>query len=281
MSIKDLTIVITSFRSEKVIRECLKYIDEQCKVINVENSDDKGYKNKIEKDFKNVQCILTGSNLGYGKGNNIGLNEVKTKYALILNPDTNLFPNTLENFLISAARILDWAIIGPNLNKKSSKHDFFLNSAPKEVKTVKGYAMFLNLSQFKDIGFFDENFFIYLEEIDLCKRVMKKGKKIYLDPNIQVFHEGGKSHDSSINFEMELSRNWHWMWSTFYFNKKHKGFARALVIVLPKLISSFFKYLLFFIKRDQEKKNIYYNRISGLTNSIAGKNSWYRPKMQK
>ena len=79
---------------------------------------------------------------------------------------------------------------------------------------------------------------------------------------------------------MELSRNWHWMWSTFYFNKKHKGFVRALIKVLPKLISSFLN-TYFFILRDQEKKNIYYNRISGLTNSIAGKSSWYRPKMHK
>ena len=93
MSIKDLTIVITSFRSEKAIRECLKHINKDCKVINIENSDNKQYKNNIEKDFDNVKCILTGDNLGYAKANNIGLKNTKTKYALVLNPDTKLFCN--------------------------------------------------------------------------------------------------------------------------------------------------------------------------------------------
>ena len=79
MSIKDLTVVITSFRSEKVIIECLKCIDQECKVINVENSNDKEYKNKIESKFKNVNCILTGENLGYAKANNIRLKNTETK----------------------------------------------------------------------------------------------------------------------------------------------------------------------------------------------------------
>ena len=312
MSIEDLTIVITSFRSEKVIRECLKYIDQQCKVVNVENSDDKEYKKKIEKDFKNVHCILTGSNLGYAKGNNVGLNTVKTKYALILNPDALLLKTALTNFINVANKIKDFAVIIPyeiKDNKDSiinftegqemwerSSRDFINKVILKgraninheildmnDIKkgSVKGFAMFLNMNQFKDIGFFDENFFIYLEETDLAMRLIKKNKKIFKCLDIPIFHLGNKSHDFVYNNEMELSRNWHWMWSTFYFNKKHKGFVRALIMVLPKLISSFFKYLLFFILRDQEKKNIYYNRISGLTNSIAGKSSWYRPKMQK
>ena len=84
--------------------------------------------------------------------------------------------------------------------------------------------MFLNLSQFKEVGFFDENFFLYLEEIDLCRRVIKNGKKIYIDSNIQISHEGAKSVDSSISFEIELTRNWHWMWSKFYFQKKYYGY---------------------------------------------------------
>ena len=93
--------------------------------------------------------------------------------------------------------------------------------------------MFLNLNQFKEIGFFDENFFIYFEEIDLCKRLIKKNKKILLDTNIKITH-GGTSHDDSINFEMEKSRNWHWMWSSFYFHKKHYGYLFAIIKILPK-----------------------------------------------
>ncbi len=67
MSIKDITIIITSFKSEKKIRNCLNSIDDQCSVINVENSNNEKHKANIEKDFKNVKCILSGENLGYGK----------------------------------------------------------------------------------------------------------------------------------------------------------------------------------------------------------------------
>jgi len=277
MSIKDITIVITSFKSEKKIRNCLNSIDKQCEVINVENSHNQDYKRKIEDEFKNVRCILTGENFGYGKANNIGLKEVKTKYALILNPDTKLSSEALEGFANLANEKKDFAIIGPGIVE--NENNLISEAKVRLVKSVKGYAMFLNLSEFKDIGFFDENIFFFLEEIDLCNRLIKKNKNIYFSTNIKVYHEGGLSHDSSFNYQMELSRNWHWMWSTFYYNKKYRGFLISLIIVVPKLFSSVFKFFLFFIIRNKEKKEIYYQRFSGLMNSILGKSSWYRPKV--
>ena len=278
MSIQDLTIVITTFKSENAVSECLKHIDKDCKVINIENSNNQDYKKKIEQSFKNVHCILTGENLGYAKANNIGLKNTSTKYALILNPDTNLLPDTLEKFFIAAKRLPDFAIIGPIINTNENISDEN-NNDTKQVDKVRGHAMFLNLSEFREIGFFDENFFIYLEEIDLCKRLIEKGKKIYIDKNIKISHKGGSSHDKSINFEMELSRNWHWMWSTFYFNRKYKGFIFALLLIIPKLISSILKFLFFTTIQKQKKKQIYLQRFSGLINSILGKRSWYRPKI--
>ena len=139
--------------------------------------------------------------------------------------------------------------------------------------------MFLNLSQFEDIGFFDENIFFFLEEIDLCTRLLKKNKKIFYSANIPIYHEGGHSHDSSINLEMEFSRNWHWMWSTFYYNKKYKGFLISILIVLPKLSSAIIKVFIYSLILNKIKKKIYYQRLSGLINAIIGKNSWYRPKV--
>ena len=287
MSIKDITIVITSFKSDSRIKKCLNSIDKECEVINIENSNNLEYKKNIEKEFSNVKCILAGKNLGYGKANNIGLQKAKTKYALILNPDTELFPETLKNFLKVAQQNPDFAIIGPNIkeNKKDDsieekeKLSNLVSLDVRSTNTVKGYAMFLNLSQFNEVGFFDENIFIYLEEIDLCKRLLKKRKKIYWCPNVLIYHEGGQSHDSSVNKEMELSRNWHWMWSTFYYNKKYKGFFISLIIILPKFCSAIFKILLYTLLFNKNKKEIYYHRYSGLINSIMGKSSWYRPKV--
>jgi len=281
MSIKDLTIVITSFRSENVIQECLKHIDKECKVINIENSDNQEHKKNIEKNFKNVECILAGENLGYAKANNIGLENTKTKYALILNPDARLSSNALKNFFIAVEKHPDFAMIGPGLmNFDPNKNKLFKKNNLEPTKSIRGYAMFLNLSQFQGIGFFDEKFFIYLEEIDLCRRLVKKGKKIYIDPNIEIFHKGGKSHDSSINFEMELSRNWHWMWSQFYFQKKHSGYLSSFVQTIPKFLSTILRIILYSLLLNKGKLLIYFYRLKGIISGILGQSSWYRPKIK-
>ena len=281
MSIQDITIVITSFRSDQKIINCLNSINNQCKVIVVENSNNSKFKERIEKEFNNIECVLAGENLGYGKANNIGLKKVKTKYALILKPDASLLSSTLENFFHTIKQAPEFAIIGPYLQKKMNNEDKMYESQNKliEVKNIKGFAMFLNLSKFKEIGFFDENFFLYFEEIDLCKRIISSKNKIYLATDIKINHEGAQSHDETINNKMELSRNWHWMWSTFYYQKKYKGFLVAFFIVLPKLISAIFKIFIYKILRNREKREIYFHRYSGLINAIRGKTSWYRPKV--
>ena len=276
MSINDITVIITSFKSGEKIKTCINSIDKQTKIILIENSSDSKIKNDIEKEFDNVECILTGSNLGYGKANNIGLRKTKTKFALILNPDATLHPTTLNNFLKTAEKIPKFAIMAPSIQEKVND---IKNPTPVEAINVKGFAMFLNLSEFEDIGFFDEDFFFYFEEIDLCKRLADKGKKIYLVPDIKINHGGGHSHEESINYEMELSRNWHWMWSTFYYHKKYKGFLISLLIVLPKLSSAIVKVLIFSVFFNKKKKEIYYQRLSGLINALLGRKSWYRPKV--
>ena len=280
MSIKDITIVITSFKSEKKIKNCLNSIDNQVKVLVIENSNNLNFKENLEKEFSNVECVLAGANIGYGSANNIGLKKVKTRYALILNPDTTLHSSALEKFIKVTEKINNFAIMAPYIQEEKNKFDkiYLKNIHPVEVENVKGFAMFLNISEFKDVGFFDENFFFYFEEIDLCKRLINHGKKIYLIPEIEIDHGGGVSHDQSINAEMELSRNWHWMWSTFNYHKKYKGFFVSFFIILPKMSSAIVKVLLYTLTFNKKKK-IYYQRLSGLINAIMGKRSWYRPKV--
>ncbi len=276
----NITIVINTFRSEDKIFNCLNSIDTFCKVIIIENSDNKDFKKKLENKYSFVECFLTGENLGYANGNNLGLSKVKSEYALILNPDTTLEKESLYNFLNTAKKFNDFAIIGPARQDEYSNIDLYNDKADVfEVDALKGFAMLLNIKQFNEIGFFDSNFFIYLEEIDLCRRLKEKGKKIYLDKNIKINHVGGSSHNESINFEMELSRNWHWMWSLFYFNRKHFGYLNSLIKVSKKFISSFIKMIFFAIIFRRKQRKIYFQRFSGLFNSIIGKKSWYRPKI--
>ena len=281
MSIEDITVIITSFKSNDKIINCLKSINNQCKVIVVENSNDTKIKQMIENQFNNVNCILSGANLGYGRANNLGLKNVKTKYALILNPDATLEKSALENFLILVKQNLDFAIIGPMEQEKSKSISLIdkKNDSLIKVENVKGFAMFLNLEQFEEVGFFDENFFIYFEEIDLCKRLSKLNKKIYLSSEIKINHLGAQSHDDSINKKMELSRNWHWMWSTFYYHRKYKGFIVAFIITFPKLFSAVIKMIIYSLLMKKYKSELYYQRFSGLLNAIMGKKSWYRPKV--
>ena len=279
MSKSDLTIVINTFNSDEKIYSCLDTIQSDYKIHIIENSNNLHFKKIIEKRYPNVSCELTGDNLGYAKGNNLGLSKVISKFALILNPDTLLEEDAINNFFVSAQKIKEFAIIAPAIQEKKDHEKLKYNENLVEIENVKGFAMFLNIEQFKDIGFFDDNFFIYFEEIDLCRRIKKMKKKIYLDQSIKINHIGGSSHNQQINFEMELSRNWHWMWSTFYYHKKYYGFFIALLMVSRKFLSAFIKVIFYSILFNQNKKKIYFQRLSGLFNSIMGKKSWYRPKV--
>ena len=276
MKNKQLTIVINTFRSSDKIFKCLSSISSNYKIIIVENSNDISFKKIIEKKYKNVKCYLTQQNLGYAKGNNFGLNLVKTKFSLILNPDAILNKNTLSNFLKFSNEYKNFSIVGPyDKDHKNLTH----NNMPYEVNNIKGFAMFLKMKDFKYKNFFDKNFFIYCEEIDLCKRIKKNNKKIFVDPRIKIKHLGGSSHNKSINFEMELSRNWHWMWSQFYFNKKHYGYFYSLLKFFPKLVLSFIKSFFYFILFNNKKFQIYFHRFLGLFNSMIFRSSFYRPNV--
>ncbi len=272
----ELTIVITTFKSDKVIEECLSSIGNKYRVIIIENSGDLNFKRKIESKYTNVECFLTGSNLGYAKANNLGLEKVKTKYALILNPDAIIQSNALENFLIRVKEIPDFYLMGPMNDQQLNSAS--LSNEVMDVENLKGFAIFINLVKFNH-SYFDENYFLYFEEIDLCKRVRKENGRIILDSKIVIRHSGAKSVETFLKHELEKNRNWHWMWSTFYYHKKNKGFTFALFLIFPKLISSFLKYILFTITKNKQSKEIYYCRLSGIMNSLQGKKSWYRPTL--
>ena len=276
MESKDLTIVIVTFKSEEKIFTCLKSISNKIPVLVVENSNNKNFKKMVQDKYINVNCVLTGENKGYSIANNIGLNLVKTKYALVLNPDTILDTKAIENFFDSANINRDFWLMGP-ANNQVEKLDFKENYL-QEVDNLKGFAIFFNMSKFNK-KYFDENYFLFFEEIDLCKRVKNNKGKIYLNKNIVIKHEGGSSVSNNNAIELEKNRNWHWMWSTFYYHKKYKGFILAFIIIIPKLFSAIFKALFFSLIFNSKKRDIYFYRLSGIFNSIIGKKSWYRPAL--
>ena len=126
--------------------------------------------------------------------------------------------------------------------------------------------------------YFDKNFFMYLENDDLCKRITEINEDIFIIPTARIKHLGGKGVNEKYKEEIELSRNWHWIWSKFYFNKKHFGYLKAFLNGLPKFISSLIKYFFYLLVKNKIKKRIYLNRASGFFNAAKNNPSSYRPK---
>jgi GT2 family glycosyltransferase len=276
---KNITFVIVSFKSGHIIEQCIKSINSNIKIIVVENSDNIHIKNYLENKFSNVEVIIAKENLGYGKGNNLGISKVNTQYVFILNPDAILAENCLAE-LYKAHSILkdDFSILAPNY---SNNYGFFsdqnnhLKKEIMEVDYVKGFAILINLKNVTFDKIFDENFFLFLEEIDLCKRIKNNGGKIFVIQKSKVQHLEKQASGDSLN--VELCRNWHWMWSLFYYNYKHYGFFKAYKVTIPKLFSSIVKLVVALILFNKKKFLIHYFRLSGLFNAFLKKPSWLRP----
>jgi GT2 family glycosyltransferase len=276
---KNITFVIVSFKSSHIIEKCIQSINSNIKIIVVENSDNVVVKKHLENKFSNVEVIITKQNLGYGKGNNFGISKVKTQYAFILNPDAILEKNCLSE--LSKAQINlkdDFTILAPNL---SNNYGYFssqknnLQNEILEVDYVKGFAILINLKKINFDKIFDENFFLFLEEIDLCKRIKNLGGKIFVAMNSKVKHSGKQASEYSLN--IELCRNWHWMWSLFYYNYKHFGVLAAYKTTIIKFFSSIFKLFIAFVFFNKKNFLIHYYRLNGLYNAFLKKPAWLRP----
>ena len=276
---KNITFVIVSFKSSHIIEKCIQSINSNIKIIVVENSDNVVVKKFLENKFSNVEVIITKQNLGYGKGNNFGISKVNTQYAFILNPDAILEKNCLSE--LSKAQINlkdDFTILAPNL---SNNYGYF--SSPKnnlqneilEVDYVKGFAILINLKKINFDKIFDENFFLFLEEIDLCKRIKNSGGKIFVAMNSKVQHSGKQASEYSLS--IELCRNWHWMWSLFYYNYKHFGVLVAYKATISKFFSSIFKLFVALVFFNKKLFLIHYYRLNGLFNAFLKKPAWLRP----
>jgi len=293
ISRQTLSVVIVSFKSDHVIHDCIQSISDQIKIIIVDNSNDENFKKSIEKKYNNVECVLSSVNLGMGSGNNLGLKNVKTDYAMILNPDVVLDNETIQEIITGSKVINSFAVLAPLSddisypNYKLDKNNLSNrnNNIPFKVKSVDGFAMVLNLKKinqienFKNYNYFDENFFMYLENDDLCKRLIDHNENIYIVPKSKIKHLGAKAVDHEFEHEVELSRNWHWIWSKFYYNKKHFGFFVAFINGFPIFLKANFKFLFYLFLNKPKKKQIYLQRVLGFVSALLGKKSFYRPKI--
>ena len=277
LDLNDITFIIVTYQSENIVKNCLDSLPKVSKKIIVENSNNINLEKDLRAKYDNIEVILS-KNVGMGAGNNIGLKACKTKYAYVLNPDTKFNKDTMNNLIDTLNQVTDFTLASPindnpnisNYKKVDLKQN--ISESILSVESIDGFSMLFNLEKFQDKNFFDENFFLYLEIDDLCLRVKQKNEFIYIVKNSLINHEGGIGTDKNL----EYLRNWHWMWSKFYFNKKHYGFFNAILKTFYNLISACFKFFIYSMIFNSHKKKIYKMRLCGIYSSILGKKSSYR-----
>ena len=290
---KNITVLTVTHNSENVIKKFLRTLDINLKLFVVDNESKDKTRSILKKyPHKSKKLVFNKKGLGFGSAANIGFKKIKTKYILLMNPDSQINLTSISKLYQKAKIYTNAAILAPlHRNHKGMVHiptrPFFFNKQNDllnmqnfygdcSVEYLSGAVMLLDRKKIEKIGFFDENFFLYYEDIDLVKRLLNNNNNIYKIP--VKYHSEGASHNKRYNYPLELNRNWHYMWSKFYYIKKHKGYFFSLILTLPFFLRSIFKMIYNF--NNPEKRNIYYARFSGLLNSYRLKKSWYRPNLK-
>ena len=280
LNINNITFIIVCYKSENVIYNCLNSLPKSSKKIVIENSENVNLKKDLELKYDNIEVIIN-NNSGMGASNNVGISKSITQFVYILNPDTKLNEETLNELFKEVNKIDDFAILSPLCS--DSKHPNYkiyekksdLSNQIIEVDTIDGFSMLINKSKFNN-SFFDENIFLYLENDDICLRARKNNQKIYIVKNSFIDHLGASSSSIKDSHEFDLLRNWHWMWSKFYYNKKHSGFLLSTIKIFPNFMSAMIKYIYYLLLFKNQKSKIYKMRLLGVINAFIGKKSFYR-----
>ena len=279
----NVTIVLPSYKSGKLIFSHLKKISKKINVIIIENSKDKKLKKEIETKYKNARVYLQ-NNIGYGNAINYGSKFVKTKYFFVMNPDTKIYKNTIKNILIEAKKLKYFGALSPdqiknkkiNLNKKKII----------EQNQLDGGAMLFQTNLFKHIKGFDKNIFLYYEENDYFHKCNNLNLKLYLIRNSFFYHSKKGDSSSAIykdpkeKFYSYLISGWHGQWSKFYYLKKYHGFMYAIIKCIPNLILNIVQLLIKGITLSKKTKYLYF-KIEGLISSIIGLPAYKRSRFDK
>ena len=275
-----ITLVLISHKSKKLILEFINNLHENNKILIIDNSNDYDLKKQLEQ-YKNVE-IKFMENRGYGSAINYARTLISTKYFFVFSPDIKLVNNEfITIFKKKLKSITSFGALGPrflNVKEKSHKQSN-LDKEIGEIKSISGAAMLFDKNSFDEIGGFDENIFLYFEETDYCKRAQKKGYKIYQINKAKIEHSKGvASGVVEVKNEIEINKlenlySWHFIWSKYYFYKKHYGTFFSITIFLPIIIRILYRINLYKFKKNTIKEKKYKTRLNGLLTSIKNKPS--------
>lgn len=271
----DASIVIVSWRVKAQLRACLNSIfdktqDLEFEVFVVDNNSDDGTVSMIKGEFPQVQCMANSENVGFAKACNQAIKKSKGKYILLLNPDTILTENSVRESVTFVNATTDAGIVGCRIENYDGSlqpsvrrfpdflshlilllkihnifptfsalrryyfHDFDY-SKTQSVDQVMGAYFMIRREVLKTIGLLDENFFIWYEEVDLCKRLIGSEWKTYYFSGTQIQHQKAASFSQQKAITKQLIFNR----SLLYYFFKHKSIPSYFGLLLIYPISMF------------------------------------------
>ncbi len=279
---KELTIVLPSYKSKELIIEHICNLSKKLKFIIVDNSYDKNLKKELENKFKNVKVYLR-KNVGYGGAINYGSKYVKTKYFLVMNPDTKIYKNTLKNLLLAAKKIKVFGALSPDYIENKNKNKKIKKNNIIKQKQLDGGAMLFDKKIFQKVKGFDEKIFLYYEENDFYRKCNILKYDLFLIRNSYFYHSQKGDSSSAIyknnkeKYYGYLVGGWHGQWSKFYYLKKYNGYFHSIIKCIPNLIVNIIQLILKFLILSKKTKYLYF-KIEGLISSILGLPSYKRNK---
>ena len=260
-----LSIIIVSWNVRDLLEKCLQSIARnplyfQTETFVIDNNSNDGTAEMVAKKFPQVRLIANSNNLGFAKANNQGIRQAVGDYILLLNPDTELFPDTLSKSIEFMASHQDCGIMGPRMLYGDRKLQpsvrrfptfwpifLMLTKTPKVFKNIKAINnylatdfdyneeqtvdqvecayMFITRGVIDKIGFLDERYFNWFEEVDFCLQTKKAGLQVYYNPNVQIIHHGGKSFAQQkkiTNQKVFFQSAWKYFLKNGFFRPKNK-----------------------------------------------------------
>ena len=257
----NITILIISHKSKNLVLKYIKNIYEKFKIIIIDNSNDVELKKIINDHYPNIIIHLIADN-GYGTAINYGSKFVNTDYFLVSNPDViGINEEKIAIFLKTAKKLNNkFSALGPKYidldNMKNTKE---INEREIEkFNKISGACMFFYKKIFEEMNGFDEKIYLYFEEDDFFYR-SKNLYHAYAINTVNVIHNIGTSVETNNEKEVTDQKNlrtWHFIWSKFYFYKKHYGFLISFLFFLPVIFRINFRIMLYKIIKDKKSKNI-------------------------
>jgi GT2 family glycosyltransferase len=273
---KDITLILVTYRSEKLIIKNMEML-KKFPVVIIDNSNSDELE-KIIFDYRNINLIKSSKNLGYGAANNLAVSKASTPFILIINPDILLNEDSIndlfKNFLNDPDNI---GILGPSLYdqkmyRRTNGSISYLdqlngvnvsslsNNIPSYntcCKFLMGCCYLMRRDFFNSLGGFDENFFMYFEDNDLCDRTLKKGKYIMEVPSSKFIHLENASSKKKfltntklsiihkISSYIYLKKNYNVRFLTFHIFKNFIDYFQRFIVnlIIFKPIKSFKNFL--------------------------------------